>query len=135
MEGSDFVFDCAHLLNYKYHKIYFTRGRSYTDSPDWIKSKKATINSINKSGNKCFQYVLTVALNHEKLGKHAERIAKIKTFINKYNLEGINYPSEKNDWKKFEENNSTTALNMLRNNIYPAYISKHNLHLEHQIII
>ena len=43
--------------------------------------------------------------------KDWQRIAKIKSFINKYNLEGINVPSEKDDWKKFEENNVTIALN------------------------
>ena len=28
-----------------------------------------------------------------------------KTFINRYNWEGINFPSEKEDWKKFEKKN------------------------------
>ena len=31
----------------------------------------------------------------KKLEKNPERIAKIKTFIHKYDQEGINYPSEK----------------------------------------
>ena len=48
MRGSDFIFDCAHLLYCKCHKINFKRGGSYIDSPDWIKSKKATTNPINK---------------------------------------------------------------------------------------
>ena len=39
------------------------RSGSYIDSPDWIKNKKATINTINKKDNKCFQYAVTVALN------------------------------------------------------------------------
>ena len=34
-------------------------------------------------------------------------------FINNYNWAGINFPSEKNDWKKFEKNNVTIALNVL----------------------
>ena len=54
----------------------------YIDSPDWIKSKKATINPINKKDNKCFQYAITVALNYEEIGKHAARITKIKSLIN-----------------------------------------------------
>ena len=29
--------------------------------------------------------------------KDPQRITKIKTFINKYNWEGINFPSEKDD--------------------------------------
>ena len=65
MEGSTFVFDYVHLLYYKCHKINLNCGRSYIDSSDWIKSKKATINLINKKDNKCFQYAVIVALNHE----------------------------------------------------------------------
>ena len=31
------------------------------------KNKKATINPINKKDNKCFQYEVIIALNHEEL--------------------------------------------------------------------
>ena len=67
------------------------RGGSYTDSPDWIK-KKEEINAISKKDNKCIQYVVTVVLNHEEIGKYAERITKIKLSMNKYKREGINFP-------------------------------------------
>ena len=60
MKGSDFVFDCVHLLYYQCHKINLNRGGSYIDSPDLIKIQKAAINSINKKDNKCFQYAVTV---------------------------------------------------------------------------
>ena len=42
--------------------------------------------------------------------EHPERITNIKFFINKCNWEGINYLSEKDDWKKFQENNQITGL-------------------------
>ena len=45
--------------------------------------------------------------------KDLQRITKIKPFINKYNWEGINFPSQKDDWRKFEKNNVTIALNVL----------------------
>ena len=45
-KNSEFVFDCAYLLDHKYHKIHSNRGGSYIDSPDWIKNQK---NSNNKS--------------------------------------------------------------------------------------
>ena len=48
MEGSGFVFHYVHLLYYKCHKINPNRGGSYIDSPDWIKTKKETINPIKK---------------------------------------------------------------------------------------
>ena len=81
MRGSEFVFDYVQLMFYKCHKINLNRGGSYIDSPDWIKNKKATINPINKK-DKCFQYTVTVALNYEEIGKHAERITKHKLLIN-----------------------------------------------------
>ena len=65
IKNSDFVFDCIHLLCYKCYKIDTNHHGSYLDSLNWIKNKKATISSINKKGNKCFQYTVTVALNHE----------------------------------------------------------------------
>ena len=69
MRGIDFIFNCVHLLYYPGHKVNPNHGGSYIDYPDWIKGKKATINLINKKSNKCFQYAVTVALNHEKILK------------------------------------------------------------------
>ena len=48
MQGSEFVFDYVNLLYYKCHKINPNCGRSYIESPDWIKSRKAIINPNNK---------------------------------------------------------------------------------------
>ena len=66
MRGSEFHFDVVNLLHYDLNKISLDRGGSHIDSPEWIKNKKATINPQNKTDDKCFQYALTVALNHEK---------------------------------------------------------------------
>ena len=43
--------------------------------------------------------------------KDLQRITKIKPFINKYDWEGTNLPSENNDLKKFEKNYQTIAFN------------------------
>ena len=99
------------LLYYKSHRITLNCGGSYIDSPDLMKNKKVTINPINKNDNKSFQYAVTVALNHEEIKKDPQRITKIKPFMNKYNWEGINFPSEKDDWKKCEKNNVSIVLN------------------------
>ena len=85
MKGSEFVFVYVHLLYYKYHKINHNRGGLHIGSPDWIKNKKATLNPINKTDNNCFQYAVTVALNHEEMQKNTERMTKIKLFINNVN--------------------------------------------------
>ena len=50
-----------------------------------VDHKKTTLNAINKKYNKCFQYTVTIALNHEETGKNPERIAKIKSFIKNIN--------------------------------------------------
>ena len=53
------------------------------------------------------------------------------------NWERINYPSKIADWKRFEKNNPTIALNILCTNereILPAYISKYNSNHKKQII-
>ena len=87
-------------MYYKDHKINPNHGGSYINFPDWIKNKKLTIDPINKKDNKCFQYGVTVALNHEGIKEDPQRITKIKPFSSKYNWKGLNFPSEKDDWKK-----------------------------------
>ena len=107
MKGTELFSDCVHLMCYKCQKVnpnrdgaYVfdyapNRSGSYVDFCDWIKNKKATINPINKNDSKCFQYAVTVTLNYEEIGKHAEKIKTIKPFINTYKWKGINFPSEK----------------------------------------
>ena len=100
MKGSQIVFDYDQLIYYKCYKKNFNHGTSYIDSPDWIKYKEVTMNPINKKDIKCFQYAVAVPLNFEEIREDLQRITKTKAFINKYNWEGINFPPEKNDWKK-----------------------------------
>ena len=45
--------------------------------------------------------LLAVLQNHEEIRKHPEIITKFRSFIDKYNLEGKYYPSEKDDQKMF----------------------------------
>ena len=40
LKDSDFIFYCVNLLLYKFHKISVNCGGSYSDSPNWIKTKK-----------------------------------------------------------------------------------------------
>ena len=110
--GSNFVFESVDLLSYHIHKTSLKRGKSYIKSPEWILNKRATINPKNKD-NKCFQYSITVALNHQNIENHPERISNIKPFIDQYNWEGIDFPAGIKDWKKFERNSKTIALNIL----------------------
>ena len=68
MKGSNFEFDGINLLCYDFNKISLNRGGSYIQSAKWIKDKKSTINPKNND-YKCFQYSVTVALNHDQIKK------------------------------------------------------------------
>ena len=52
-------------------------------------------------------------MNYDKINNHPEKISKIKPFIDQYNWDDINVPSYQKDWKRFESNNKSIALNVL----------------------
>ena len=136
--GSNFVFESVDLLSYHLYKISLRRGRLYIKSPEWVLNKRATINPKNKD-NKCFQYSITVVLNHQNTQNHPERISNIKPFIDKYNWEGIDFPAGK-DWKRFEQNNKTITLNILfiphnEKTINLGCKSKYNRKRENQVVL
>ena len=92
----------------------------------WILSMKKIKNAFN------------TLWQSQEIGKHYGRITKVKPFINGYNWEGINFPREKDDWKKFKKNNATIAFNVShakKEKVYLAYVSKHNSNREKQVII
>ena len=41
----------------------------------------------------CFKYVITAALNNESIGKHLERISKIRSLIVPYDWTDKNFPT------------------------------------------
>ena len=136
---SNFVFDSVDLLTVHIHKINLKRGKSYVKSPDWIFSKRATINPKNKD-YKCFQYSITVALNHQDFENHPERISNIKPFIDNYNWNGIDFPAGIKDWEKFQRNNKDITLNILyappnKEEIKIAYTSKYNRKCKNQVVL
>ena len=139
MKGSNFIFYNVDLLYYKFHKISLNRGGSYISSPDWLKNKKATINPKNKD-NECFKYAITASLNHNEINSYPEKISKLKPFTDNYNWKDIKFPSDKKDYKKFEQNNKTIALNILfvpynTKKIRPAYVSKYNNKRDNQVVL
>ena len=59
-------------------------------------------------------------------------------YIDNYNWEGIEFPAGPKDWKKFEQNNKTIALNILfvpynTETIRVAYRSEYNHKREKQV--
>ena len=78
-------------------------------------------------------------MHYEKNNNH-QRISKIEPFIDQYNWKEIDFPSTGKDWKKFESNNTSIALNILyvphnTEKICHAYKSKYNLIRENQVIL
>ena len=65
--------------------------------------RKTKIILITKTNSKCFQYVITVALSHEKIKDRLERMTKTKPFVSNYCWKGISYLSEKEDWKNLKQ--------------------------------
>ena len=64
--------------------------------------------------------------------KDPQRISKPKAYVNQYNWKDIKFPSDKEDFKKFEQNNKEIALNVLfvshnKTEMEPAYTSRNKL--------
>ena len=112
MRQSEFVFDSINSLCYELYKMSLNRGRSYTDYHEWLKDKKETINPKNND-DKCFQCDLSAALNYQSIKKDPQNISKIKTYIDQYNWKEIDFQLHRKDWKMFESNNKSIALNIL----------------------
>ena len=138
--GSKFIHENVDLLYYNLHKTSLRRSKLYIKSPEWLENKRATINLKNKKDDKCFQYVLTLALNHQNIERNYRRISKIKPFIGQGNWKDIDFPSDKKDWKKFEQNDKKIALNVLfvphnTKQIIVAHKSKYNHKRDNQVIL
>ena len=81
MKDSNLAFESVDLLYYSLHKTTLKRGKSYIKSPKWLRNKGATINSQNYYDDKCFQYVITAALNYDEIPNHPERISNLMLFF------------------------------------------------------
>ena len=98
------------MINYD-EKYYYFAVKSKLDlySFEWLRSKKESITNEDN----CFQNALNDSLDYQKIEKDPQKISKLKPYINQYNWKGIKFPSDKEDWKKFEQINKEIALNIL----------------------
>ena len=105
--GSEFTHESVALLYYYFQRIDIRRAESYIISPDWIASKKATINPKNEKDNKCFQWSIISGLNYNKIKeKELKKILKFKRV-------STDFSSHQRDWEEFEQNNTFISLNVL----------------------
>ena len=119
------------------NSYYFAaKNLSEVNSLGWVRSKKEAI--INGDNN--FQNALDDALNYQNIEKDLQRISKLKSYMNKYDWKGIEFPAGPKEWIKFERNNKTIALNILfvkqnTETISVAYRSEYNNKRKKQVIL
>ena len=77
--GSEFIPDSVELLYYHFQRIDIRRAESYIMSPDWIASKKATINPKNEKDNECFKWSIISGLHYDKINE--KYLKKNRSFI------------------------------------------------------
>ena len=119
----------------KFH-YFAVKSKLELYSSEWLKSKKESV--INEDN--CFQNALNDSLDYQRIKKDPQKISKLKPYINQYNWKDIKFPSDKEDWKKFEQNNKEIALNVLfvphnKKEIELAYKSKYNYKRKKQVIL
>ena len=126
------------MINDDDEKYYYFAVKSKLElySSEWLKSKKESISNEDN----CFENALNDSLDYQKIKRHLQKISKLKPYINQYNWKGIKFPSDKEDWKKFEQNNKEIALNVLfvphnKKEIELAYTSKYNYKHKKQVIL
>ena len=127
-EGSGWEF--VEIINLTLHvdKWDPLKASSYIDLPKELKNKNAIINMKNED-NKCFLWCVLRALNPSK-DKHPSRIDKdLKSKEHTLNMEGITYPVDLKDIKRFEKQNLDISISVLGyskdERIYPLRISKY----------
>ena len=123
------------LLDYKLHSVRLKRGGSYIKSPKWLENKKAVINPKNENDDECLQWSIICALNYNEITKK-----EFEIIFEKIKQEDKNFSSHKKDWKYFEQNNKSIALNILFSSkdseqITLLYESKYNLEQENKVLL
>ena len=137
-EGSGWVF--VEVENLTLHTDIWDplKGSSYIDLPKELKNKNAIINMKNDD-NKCFLWCVLRALNPKD--KNAERIDKdLKSKENTLNMEGITYPVELKNIKRFEKQNPDISISILgyskEDKIYPlSEYTKRKDERKHNIVL
>ena len=119
-------------------KYYYFAVKSKLElySSKWLTSKKESITNEDI----CFQNALNDSLSYQRIKKSSQKISKLRPYINQYNWKSIKFPWDKEDWKRFEQNNKEIALNILfvphnKKEIEQAYMSKYNYKRKKKVIL
>ena len=135
IKGSDFNFESVDLIDYKLHRVRLRRGGSYIKSPEWLLHKGAAINPKNENDDESLRWSTNSALKHKKITeKEFENIFK------KVKHEDKDFSLHQRDWRNFEQNNKSIALNVLfasqnSGEITLVYKSEHNFIWENNVLL
>ena len=126
------------IINDEANNCYYfaVKNLSELNSLGWLRGKKEAI--INNDNS--FQNALDDELHYQTIKTNPERRSKLKPYINKYNWEGIESLAGPKEWKKYEGNNKTIAVDILfithnAKTIRVAYRSEHNNKRKKQVIL
>ena len=126
------------IINDEDNNYYYFAVKNLSEliSSGWLRSKKEAIINDDKD----FQNALNDALNYQNIETQQERISILKSYINRCNWEGIEFPASSKSWIKFDRNNKTIALNILfiphnTKTIRIAYRSEYNNKCKKQVIL
>ena len=139
--SSSFVYESIEELNIHFHKVDLQRGASYINTPNWIKTKKATINPKNTNDVNCFMFAATITLYHKEFDINPERITKrLIEHVSKLNWYHIYFPASYKDYEVFEKLNKDITLKLLyvpfnQKSICSEYISIRNYLAKKQITL
>ena len=122
------MFDEVLFLDVNFNRLNLTRGSSYILLPDWIVNKKAVINTKNENNEECFNWAVTAALHHKKIGKNPKSISNIVRYTNNYNWSGLEFPVAVNKINEFKQNNNDIAVNVLGVKGKKIYICRKSKH-------
>ena len=112
LRGSNFIFSSVDLTYLQVVKSKLKRVGTYVKTPEWIFNKNAIINPCNLDDNYSFAWAIIISMHYDEIGRNHNRMSKLKRYVNNYNWNDINFPTDKRDRDRFEKNNSNIALNI-----------------------
>lgn len=107
--GSNWILDGLVELIININKCEYLNGSSFITLPDQIARKKAVVNIVNKD-NQCFKWALLSALYPQST--NANRVKKYRQHADKLNFNGMKFPVDLKDIKKFEKLNADLSINV-----------------------
>lgn len=106
-DGSGWVFAGIVEISVNFGSYRPHKAGKYIPLPKYVQEKKACINTQN-TDDKCFAYALALGLFHKEIPNHSDcgkRPYLLNKYVDRLNLEGIEFPVNTNQIPKIEKMN------------------------------